>query len=270
MTMLRLLIDGREAADIDRALPAQIRALHYGDGLFETMLGRNGGARLFEFHMERLADGCRRLGIPQPDVGAIAGDLQRAIDFDGPSIAKLLVARGGAGRGYKPDLAAASQRCLFVYSLGSAPCELTVRWCESRYARNRQLAGLKHLNRLEQVLAQAEFVDDENEGLMLDTEDQVVSATAGNVFVVTDGVVTTPDLTHCGIEGVMRRFVLERARALDIPIRVASLSRSDIESADEVFVTNAVRGVRPVVRVGLSKYDVGPATRVLKTEVEKL
>jgi len=131
-------------------------------------------------------------------------------------------------------------------------------------ARNTALAGIKHLNRLEQVLAQREWWDASiDEGLMLDTEGELISGTASTVFMVANGCLCTPDLRYCGVRGTMRARVLDKARELNIEIVEEALWPEDLEAASEIFVTNAVRGIRPVVALEGKQWVVGPVTRRL-------
>jgi 4-amino-4-deoxychorismate lyase len=167
-------------------------------------------------------------------------------------VLKIIVSRGAGGRGYRP---APSMTATRVVALHPAPPPssnaLRLHWCETRLGRNARLAGIKHLNRLEQVLAQSEWKDDEaDEGLMMDTEGEVVCATAGNVFAIRDSVVVTPDLRFCGVRGVMRAQVLRAAAESGIAASEEPLWPHDIEAASEVFITNAVRGIRSVATLG--------------------
>jgi 4-amino-4-deoxychorismate lyase len=142
---------------------------------------------------------------------------------------------------------------------------VTLRWCDTRLARNALLAGIKHLNRLEQVLAQAEWQDaDIDEGLMLDTEGEVVSATAANVFVVRDGTLLTPDLRFSGVRGVMREQVLGAAQRLGIALSAEPLWPHHIECASEVFLTNSVRGIRSVGALGKQQWRETPVADQLR------
>jgi 4-amino-4-deoxychorismate lyase len=180
-------------------------------------------------------------------------------------IVKLIVTRGAGGRGYRPAEGLAATR---IVALFSAPeperpdAGIEVRWCSTRCARNAQLAGLKHLNRLEQVLAQSEWRDPTiAEGLMMDTEGEVVSATSSNLFVVIDRVLVTPDVRYAGIAGIMRGQVLQTARALGWLCEERSVWPEEVMQATEVFLTNAVRGVRPVIELGERHWSVGSVTR---------
>jgi 4-amino-4-deoxychorismate lyase len=147
---------------------------------------------------------------------------------------------------------------------------IAVRWCTTRLARNQQLAGIKHLNRLEQVLAQNEWTDEQiAEGLMLDTESELISATASNLFMVCDGVLATPDLRFSGIRGVMREQVIGLAQQARIQIEERALRPDDLLGATEAFTTNAVRGIRPIVSLDDRRWPIGAVTKRLMTALTK-
>lgn len=149
--------------------------------------------------------------------------------------------------------------------IGAAPYRtgLRLRWCRLRLARQPALAGLKHLNRLEQVLARSEWRDPRiDEGLCLDTGGNVVCATTANLFVVRGGVLATPALDQCGVAGVARAFLLARARRR-WPVQVRALRPAELLAADELFLCNAVRGVMPVRALGERRWQPGPVTAAL-------
>lgn len=246
---LALLVNGVAFANPSQAIAADDRGLQYGDGLFETALLIDGRVRFLDDHLERLFRGCERLGIQAPDRRTLIEEISQVSAAANRGVLKIVVTRGAGGRGYRPPVpAAASTRIVALYALKeSVPHALKLRWCETRLGRNPRLAGIKHLNRLEQVLAQSEWREGEfDEGLMMDTEGEVVCATAGNVFAVRDGALVTPDLRFCGIRGVMRAQVLKAAARLHIAAGEEPLWPHDLETASEVFVTNAVRGIRSV------------------------
>jgi 4-amino-4-deoxychorismate lyase len=147
----------------------------------------------------------------------------------------------------------------------AAPEALTVRVCDTRLGVNPRLAGIKHLNRLEQVLACAEWTDASvAEGLMLSVDGRLISATAANVFVVSGNVLRTPDVRDCGVSGVMRQLVLRAAEELALTVDVADVGLEALASADEVFLTNAVAGIRPVrALVGHGEWPLGNVTHLL-------
>jgi 4-amino-4-deoxychorismate lyase len=261
----RRLVNGVESS----AISVDDRGLQYGDGLFETMAAANGRVRHFERHMERLAEGCRRLGIPAPSAELIEEECDRALAGMGTGSIKLMVTRGPGPRSYRPPQEPAVTR--IVVSSGPKPRNdpetgIVVRRCETPLGLNPRLAGLKHLNRLEQVMACSEWNDPSiAEGLMSSIDGRLICATAANVFIVHGGCLITPDIRDCGVAGVMRGLVLEAARELAIPHDVADFPASRLADAEEVFLTNAITGVRPVGEVlGLRRYvATGAVTNAL-------
>ncbi|MEK7207680.1 MAG: aminodeoxychorismate lyase, partial [Pseudomonadota bacterium] len=150
------------------------------------------------------------------------------------------------------------------YPAAYAQQGVTVRFCRMTLAHNRFLAGIKHLNRLEQVLARAEWQGDYQEGLMQDADRHVVEGTMSNVFAVSQGTLLTPDVSQCGVEGVMRGVVLECAAAASIPCRVIDIRRQDMLDADEIFLTNSLIGLWPVRKLDEQEFTVGSITRQLQ------
>jgi 4-amino-4-deoxychorismate lyase len=147
---------------------------------------------------------------------------------------------------------------------------IAVRVCETRLARNARLAGMKHLNRLEQVLACAEWNDPAiAEGLMLATDDRVIGATAANIFFVRHGRLYTPDIRDCGVAGVMRQQVLALAKALALGVEVGDFGLPELRAAEEIFLTNALTGIRPVTEInGEGSWPLGEVTRTLQARLE--
>lgn len=244
------------------------RGLHYGDGLFETMAVQEGRVRLLDLHLARLARGAARLAIPLADAEGLAAALAAAAGAMGEGVLKLILTRGSGGRGYFPPDVPTPSLILQRYPPVAVEGQegVTVRLCELRLARQPYLAGLKHLNRLEQVLARAEWRDPAvAEGLMLDSEGLLVEGVASNVFLVREGRLLTPLLDQCGVAGVMRAHVMQRAATLGLEVRETRLVLDDLMAADEVFLTNSLHGIRPVTRLlGRRDWAVGPMTRTLQ------
>lgn len=259
------LINGGRSTGVD---PAD-RGLAYGDGLFETMAANAGAIRWLDYHLERLADGCRRLAMPAPDSAAIRRELAEHCPRAGRAVAKLIVTRGPGGRGYGPPEPSEPTRILAISAWPSYPAAnystgIGVQVCALRLGENRELAGLKHLCRLEQVLAQLELRGTQaDQGLLLDQHDRVVGGTTSNVFAVRDGGLLTPALDRCGIRGVMRRVVLETAAELGLAAAEEDMTLADLQSADELFMTNALFGIWPVARLDARVFRPGPTTRTL-------
>jgi 4-amino-4-deoxychorismate lyase len=257
---LAVLVNGVVPADPAHAVAVDDRGFQYGDGVFETALLVNGKVRFLEDHLQRLATGCERLGIRAPDRQLLLTEIASVTAGAGQGVLKIIVSRGAGGRGYRAAAAMTATRVVALHPAPQATSNaLRLRWCETRLGRNTRLAGIKHLNRLEQVLAQNEWSDGEaDEGLMMDTEGELVCATAGNVFAVREGVLVTPDLRFCGVRGIMRGRVLRAATQAGIAASEEPLWPHDVEAATEVFLTNAVRGIRPVAALDDLRWNESP------------
>jgi 4-amino-4-deoxychorismate lyase len=265
---LRFWVDGVEGG----TLPVTDRGLHYGDGLFETIAAVDGGLRFEALHWERLARGCMRLGLASPDWNALRAEARQAAAVD-RAIVKVIVTRGSGGRGYAPERAGPPRRIVLRYGWSAGPDAVgdrgaTVAWSEISLTAQPLLAGLKHLNRLEQVLARARVAArGVDEALMCSEDGQVICGTMSNVFIVRQNRLLTPRVDRAGVAGVIRAVVLRDAAALGLPVAESTLRRADVESADEVFVTNARIGVWPVRRLGTTSHVIGPLTQRLRAHV---
>ncbi|WP_285420726.1 aminodeoxychorismate lyase [Pseudomonas sp. efr-133-TYG-5] len=259
-------VDGQPAD----ALSLKDRGLAYGDGLFETIAVHGGRPVLLERHLARLADGCKRLAIAA-DIELIRSELLAYAAALGEGVLKLILTRGDGLRGYAPDPAAPGRRILqgnppAAYPAAHGEQGIRLFPCVTRLSVQPLLAGLKHLNRLEQVLARAEWQDSEHaEGLMLDQAGRVIEGVFSNLFLVRDGVLVTADLKRCGVAGVMRGEILFQAESSGIPSQITDISLEQLQWADEVFVCNSVYGIWPVRACAALSWPVGPLTRKLQT-----
>jgi 4-amino-4-deoxychorismate lyase len=228
-------------------LPVADRGLQYGDGLFETMRLHRSRVPLLDRHLARLAAGCRQLGMPYPGDQVLAdeaAELADAAPDDG--VLKIILTRGEGGRGYAPPPQAHGRRIVARYPLPpSAERPLSVGICRSRLGSSSALAGLKHLGRLEQVLAAAEAqAAGWDEGLMLDDSGNVVEATRNNLFYLRAGKLWTPPLEHSGVAGVMRALVLELLPGLGLMGGEAPLPVEELPEIEALLLCNAVSGPR--------------------------
>ncbi len=224
------------------------RGFAYGDGVFETMRAIGGSIPWWPGHRARLALGAARLRIPLPAAACMETALHDWLSQHRDAVIKLIVTRGSGGRGYSPALDAPPVWALLASALPAPtrPGGLALRWCETRLAQQPLLAGIKHGNRLEQILARAEWHDpDIDEGLMRDTDGHVVAATAANLFVLREGHWWTPPVDRCGIAGICRSWALRAFAASE-----RRLNADEVESADALVLCNAVRGILPVARLG--------------------
>ena len=245
------------------AIPADDRGLAYGDGLFETMRVHAGEVPWWDAHWARLQLGAQRLRMPLPDAAQVREEAAALFAGGGDGVLKLLVTRGAGGRGYAPSSAALPTWIVSRHPL-PAPASakgISLRWCATRLAIQPALAGIKHCNRLEQVLARAEWDDPvdgdgaADEGLLCSIDGDVVGATAANVFVFRDGRWGTPRVERCGVAGVCRGQLLHLLNAKE-----TRLSMAEVETADAVFLCNAVRGILAVARLGARVWTVHPAS----------
>jgi 4-amino-4-deoxychorismate lyase len=258
-----LIVDGLEVSALDLA----DRGLAYGDGLFETIRVWRGEAVLWREHLARLRRGARRLGITADWAQLAKLSLARASVID-DGVLKLILTRGAGGRGYAPPEVASSALIIGAFPVPpkAPPGGLSLRWCRARLARQPLLAGIKHLNRLEQVLARAEWRDQRiQEGLICDTEGRVICATSANLFVLQGGRWLTPSLADCGIAGTLRGWLLRRVKQA----AEAELSPASVEQADAVFLCNSLRGILPVRRLGRRQYAPHPALASLQVQLAR-
>ncbi|MGB2220890.1 aminodeoxychorismate lyase [Neptunomonas sp.] len=267
---------------INGALVDQIsvndRGLQYGDGLFETIKIRQGRPLLWDAHLARLLLGCERLGIRSD--GLLKRIEQDCQSFFSPAlqetcILKLIVTRGVGERGYKPSNHVNPTVIVSIspYTL-NVPCQdtgVTVRICDTALGINPLLAGIKHLNRLEQVLARQEWDDPHiSEGLMLDVDGNLVEGTMSNLFWAKDGVLFTPLLDRCGILGTVRQKLLSIAEQLDITVVEGRFSPDVLSSAEEVFLCNSAIDIWPVVKLAHKTWSIGPITRQFQAKLEEV
>jgi 4-amino-4-deoxychorismate lyase len=257
----RSLVNGKRSTQVALA----DRGFAYGDGVFETVLVASGAPVWWDAHVARLERGCGALGIAFPGAERLARESEYLIAGDARAVLKIAVTRGISARGYATPVAVEPTRAMSLHAgVMLDPADylhgVALRWCEMRLAVQPLLAGIKHLNRLEQVLARNEWSDASiSEGLVCDTVGRVVSAVAANLFIVRGGRLITPSLKRCGVAGICREWVLERAA-----VAVEDLTVEAIESADELFLTSSLRGILPVARLDGRRWTVGPMTRQLQ------
>ncbi len=253
-----MLIDGLPSNQIS----VSDRGLQYGDGLFETIAILKGRMPLWPRHMARLQRGGERLGYPPLDSSLFEREAQELCAGIEQGVLKIILTRGSGGRGYRPPSDPHPRRILSQHPWPDYPQSLyregiRVRLCETRLARQPRLAGIKHLNRLEQVLARSEWNDPEvAEGLMCDDHGYLVSGTQSNLFLLRGKTLLTPDLSQCGVAGVMREQVMASAAGMGLSVTEMSLRPEDLEQAEGMFLTNAIWGICPVSRVAGIAYNL--------------
>ncbi|SJN55431.1 Aminodeoxychorismate lyase [Vibrio ruber DSM 16370] len=266
-----ILIDGMPVSSI----PADDRSFQYGDGCFSTILTIDGQMQHWLYHQQRMEACLTILQIPYPDWDDVARWMSQVIVAAPKAGIKIHISRGSGGRGYSPNAIPSPRVTVqsFDYpnhyeALLSDGVRLGI--CQQRLGHNPLLAGHKHNNRLEQVLLKAEA---ERAGCMdavaLDLHDQVIETTMANLFWFRDNVLHTPDLTLAGVAGVMRRVVLDIATQQGIMVNIGHFSVDDMLGADEVFMTNSILGVAPVVQIQSAYFVLGERVRDLQKRVNR-
>lgn len=267
-----ILINGIEAD----SLPVTDRGLLYGDGVWETIGVVDGKPLLLEWHLERLRQGLHSLVINEPDWAALIVEISKACQTNDRTVLKLIITRGSGTRGYNPHTAKETVRILQTSVWAQYPKKyaeegIQVFCCETRLAHQPLLAGFKHLNRLEQVLARAEFGDDFQEGLVRDVAGYAIEGTMSNLFVIQqDDSVVTPDLQMCGIAGVMRRFIIQTLENSGIQCHIRAVELTEITQAKALFMTNSLIGLWPVRKFLSNIYQIPPLVRDLQAAIQNL
>lgn len=241
-----VLVDGLRSA----SLPAHDRGLLYGDGVFRTMRVVAGKPLWWDEQIAKMTEDCARLGLAAPDPATWLADFEQLSPRQANGVLKLLVTRGIGPRGYLPPADQPIRR--LMYFDATAPqtrpeAGLRLRVCALRLGWQPRLAGIKHLNRLENVLARAEWSAPEiDEGVLLDQSDRVVSGVMSNLFVWRGDQLLTPRIDQCGVAGVARARLMRLAKAHGMDIQETDLSLPAVFEAEEVMLTNSVMGLRRV------------------------
>jgi len=235
------------------------RGLLYGQSVFETIAIVDGTACLVDAHIRRLTRGCEVLGIPL-DVDVLIDEIDSLVKGQKKNVLRVTLSMGAGGRGYLNPHNPKPQRIL---SLHEYPVHPVTNWqqgielgiAEIRLAQQPALAGIKHGNRLEQVIARSQWQNNWQEALLLDNAENVIEATQSNVFIVSGAELLTPTLDLAGVEGVAREYVISNAHKLGLSIKTMPLSVDHIEAADEVFITNSIIGLWPVKKFKNRMYN---------------
>ena len=226
------------------------RGLLYGDGLFETMVIKNGEIEYWNDHIARLQHGCDVLDLHGLNVSLLEKEINQICHDVTLCIVKVIITRGVGQRGYKPTQQPLT-RIIQKFPWHNFPARfihegVDVAACSIRLSHQNKLAQIKHLNRLEQVLARSEWDDEYQEGLVFDIEDNVIEATSSNVFFSLEDILVTPDLTHCGVAGVMRKHIIEYCQSKNIILEIRPFKCSELEAIQSMLLCNSVIGVWPV------------------------
>ncbi|MCW9047681.1 MAG: aminodeoxychorismate lyase [Gammaproteobacteria bacterium] len=247
--MSKTIVNGSEESNIS----VSDRGFQYGDGLFETIIYKNNRLQLWNEHIQRLNDSCDRLSLKKVDEALWLEDIKK-LDLVNDSVIKLSLSRGNSARGYLYDEESNVTRVTASFDLPSYPEEnqtgIIATICKTPVSMNIALAGMKHLNRLDNVLARNEWTDSViSEGFMLDNQGHIIEGTMSNVFCVLGDELYSPLLEQCGITGIMRQQVITIAEKLNTPVNIVDISKANFLSMDAIFITNSLIGMWPVKKI---------------------
>jgi 4-amino-4-deoxychorismate lyase len=249
-TLPKILINGLAATQV----AATDRGLNYGDGVFRTIRIADGRPRWWADHLAKLAEDCVRLGLDCPDTAILDRDLANLAPLPARGVLRLTVTRGEGPRGYRLPMPQHCTRILACWPADDLEYHeegLTIRVCNLRLGHQAALAGIKHLNRLENVMARAEWNDPAiTEGILLDQDGRVISGVMSNLFIWRGGSLQTPRLHLCGVAGVARARLMRRAAAAGLMVEEMDFYLAELLVADEVMLTNSLIGLRRVAHLG--------------------
>lgn len=269
--MNRVLINGI-AADY---VSVTDRGLHYGDGVFETIACVGTHPVYIDQHLNRMEDGARRLKIPFPARQLFQEDINCLLrGSNGHSVIKLILTRGSGKRGYRYEARQIPTRICTRsewpdYVAHWREDGIITRFCETQVSLNPQLSGIKSLNRLDNVLASSELGTEFNEGFLSDIDDNVIEGTMSNVFAVLNEVLVTPELSRCGINGIMREHIIDIAHQNNIRIEIRGIKRDELLQSQAIFVSNSVIGLCVVKQLQQQSFSTDTITTMINTALQK-
>lgn len=240
----QFLINGRGEA----TLSPMDRGFTYGDGVFRTLRVHQGIPDTWALHYSKLVEDCNVLGIVCPDAELLLTDIGRLFTQDEKAVAKIIITRGEGARGYAVQSLAQPTRVVIKtpfpdYPQANFKAGVQLHLCRLRLPYQPVLAGIKHLNRLENVMARMEWTDSTiADGLLLDEHGHAIECTMSNVFARFDKTLATPKLDKCGVAGVTRQRILEAASSLGYRPEVRSMPLAELMQADELITCNSLYG----------------------------
>jgi len=265
------LVNGQPAASISVA----DRGLMYGDGVFRTFRAQGGMPLGWARQWRKLVADCTALGIPYPEESLVRDEVSRLLAETPDCAVKIVITRGVGQRGYSLPDDPVPTRVVMISPLPTYPEYyaregVVVHLCDLRLAAQPRLAGVKHLNRLENVLARMEWQDPNvAEGLLRDEAGNAVEGVMSNLFVCHNNALITPELSRCGVAGVTRERVLEWAARRGVSAEVRNVPLEEVLAADEVFLCNSLVGIWPVRKLAGQEWGKGPLTTALQDDLQQ-
>ncbi|MDF0604172.1 aminodeoxychorismate lyase [Neisseriaceae bacterium TC5R-5] len=260
------LINGKEQQQIS----VLDRGLAYGDGIFRTLELRYGQPKLWRWQYARLCEDAARLHLATPSAETLLTELRLLGGTMPRAVAKITLTRGEGQRGYAIPASAESHRIVTVsdwqgYPANYAEQGISARWCDLRLAIQPALAGIKHLNRLENVLARSEWDDPTiQEGLLLDNDGYLVEGTMSNLYILSDNIILTPILEYCGVQGAVRDWLSTYCAIQRLPFMPARLRPAQLLTAQAVFFSNSLIGLWPLRQLDRLSWSPHPLVAQLQ------
>ena len=257
-----VLIDG----EVESKISIFNRNMQFGDGLFETCVSKGNNILFWQRHLSRLNKGCEKLNIKKIAESVWLEDIKKALSFslEKNCIIKLILSRGNSLRGYSYSEDIEPVRVVIVSEIKKTKSKYSVslEYASSGFHSNPKLAGIKHCNRLEQILARASIVEDE--AIMLDENQNIISVTQGNIYFIFGNKLLTPKLDRCGVVGSRRSLILELAKSINLEVDEDTISIEQAEKANEVFISNSLIGIQSVSSIGSYYLNNNPLTKEIK------
>lgn len=252
--MPNFLING----ECSQSISSLDRGFQYGDGLFETILVESNTPCYLKEHFQRLQRGCKVLGFPAADIEIIEKEMTQLIDTNQHGVIKVLLSRGVGERGFlppeNPEITRVVSFSASELGLKKSLLCLDLILCHTQLSRQPLLAGIKHLNQLERILARRELARGAQlEGLMLDVNGVVIEGTMSNIFIVNKDVLMTPKLENTGVEGIIRNHLIYQAGKEGMDCREVELTLDDLKNAEEIFMTNSLMPVRSIKQFNIDE-----------------
>lgn len=266
-----MLVNGKQSDLIS----IRDRGLLYGDGVFRTLRVSGAVALQWPLHYQKLQHDCVVLGIACPEFSLLTAELADLVLMHPDGVVKLIVTRGQGVRGYAPPIHPKPTHIWDISALPNHPADwgqygIRARLCKMHLGKQPRLAGIKHLNRLENVLAAAESDDaDIAEGLLMDEDGNIIGGTRSNLFLVLRNRLITPDLSRCGVAGVQRDRVMAWAAQHNIALQVRDVGLDEVLHADELFLVNSIIGIWPIRELGQHCWSAFPFTARIRDSFDR-
>ncbi|EPE37642.1 Aminodeoxychorismate lyase [Candidatus Photodesmus katoptron] len=243
------------------------RSFQYGDGCFTTMLVFEGKIQHWDMHVKRMEECLHFLNIALPNWEKVYKWLMEARLKNRKSGLKLHITRGKGHFGYNSQ-GIESPNITISHFLVPNHYKRLIRYglelgvCNQNLGINPLLAGYKHNNRLEQVLLKLEI----NrlglfDAIVLDIKKNLIETTIANLFWVKNNIIYTPSLENAGVNGITRQLVIQFSSSKNLKLIIDNFQFQCLDDAEEIFITNSILGVVPVIKIISKHYNIGKVTR---------